>query len=61
MNRREFIKTSTGCAAYAALGMAVPGILKKAAAAKGPEDIPAMKKMAQAVAAGNLAEAESKL
>ena len=61
MNRREFIKTSTGCAAYAALGMAVPGILKKAAAAKDPEDMPAMNKTAQAVAAGNSAEAERQL
>jgi hypothetical protein len=61
MNRREFIKTSTGYAAYAGLGMAVPGMLKKATAAKDPEDIPAMNKTAQAVAAGNLAEAERQL
>ena len=61
MNRREFIKTSTGYAAYAALGMAVPGILKKATAAKDPEDIPAMNETAQAVAAGDMDEAERQL
>jgi hypothetical protein len=61
MNRREFIKTSTGCAAYAAFGMAVPGMLIKATAAKDAEDITAMNKTAQAVAAGNLAEAERQL
>ena len=58
MNRREFIKASTGYAAYAALGMSVPGMLKKATAAKEPEDIPAMNETALAVAAGNLDEAE---
>ena len=58
MNRREFIKTSTGYAAYAALGMTVPGLIKKADAAKAPEDIPAMNEMVQAVAAGNMDEAE---
>ena len=61
MNRREFIKTSTGYAAYAALGMAVPGMFKKAAAAKAPGDIPAMNETAQAVAAGNLDEAKRQL
>ena len=61
MNRREFIKTSTGYAAYAALGMAVPGVLKKVGAAKDPEDIPAMNETAQAVAAGDMDEAERQL
>ena len=61
MNRREFIKTSTGYAAYAALGMAVPGMFNKAAAAEAPGDIPAMNETAQAVAAGNLDEAERQL
>jgi hypothetical protein len=61
MNRREFIKTSTGYAAYAALGMAVPGMFKKAAAGKAPKDIPAMNETAQAVAAGNMDEAERQL
>ena len=61
MNRREFIKTSTGYAAYAALEMAVPGIFKKAAAAEAPGDIPAMNETAQAVAAGDLDEAERQL
>ena len=61
MNRREFIKTSSGYAAYAALGMAVPGMFKKAAAVKAPGDIPAMNETAQAVAAGNLDEAKRQL
>ena len=61
MNRREFIKTSTGYAAYAALGMAVAGMFKKAAVAKASGDIPAMNEMAQAVAAGNLDGAEKQL
>ncbi len=61
MNRREFIKASTGYAAYAALGMAAPGMFKKAGAAKAPGSIPAMSKTAQAVAAGNLDEADRQL
>lgn len=63
MNRRDFIKTSTGYAAYAALGMAVPGMFNKAAVAKSPGDIPApaMSELELAVAAGNLNEAERQL
>ena len=61
MNRREFIKTSTGYAAYAALGMAVPAMFKKTAVAKTPGDMPTMNETAQAVAAGNLSAAERQL
>jgi hypothetical protein len=61
MNRREFMKTSTGCAAYAALGMAFPGMFKKADAAKASGDILAMNETTQEVAAGNLDEAERRI
>ena len=61
MNRREFIKVSTGYTAYTALGMAVPGMFKKATAATAPGDMSAMNKAVQAVVAGNLNEAERQL
>ena len=63
MNRREFIKASTGCAAYAALGMAVPGMFNKAAVAKTPGNIPApaMREFELTIATGNLNEAERQL
>ena len=61
MNRREFIKTSSGYAAYAALGMAVPGMFKKAHAAETPGNIAAMNETARAVATGNMDEAKRQL
>ena len=61
MNRREFIKISTGYTAYAALGVAVPGMFKKATAAAAQGDMSAMNETAQAVVAGDMDEAERQL
>ncbi len=61
MNRRDFIKKSAGCAAYAALGMAPPAIVKGATAAKKQPDRMVEDDLLQALEASDVARASEEL